>query len=322
MEQFFKDLQQYFNMLNIVVEYIEKANFADKLPLFVSAPYYFAIVSIGGQRHVICFAKNSEISTPELISIQKSQIENLSKLPVIFVFRSGSKELCRKLIRKGVGFVIIGKQCYLPGKVVAFNEDKFDVTTNSNRKFFSPLTQMVFLYYLQERIEDGRLFFQDIISKFELNKVYVSRIARELQILGVAEIGVNKRNKFLQFDTDRKALWKKAQPYFINPVWKRIRVKNLPEGVVLAGISALAEYTNLNDDVVKTRAVYYKDIDIKSIEVFEFEGEFLELWKYRPLIRKTGIVDKLSLYLALKDDLDPRVQSELSNMMEDVWLEV
>jgi hypothetical protein len=40
------------------------------------------------------------------------------------------------------------------------------------------------------------------------------------------------------------------------------------------------------------------------------------------LIRKTGIVDKLSLYLALKDDLDPRVQSELSNMMEDVWLEV
>ena len=150
----------------------------------------------------------------------------------------------------------------------------------------------------------------------------MSRIARELQILGVAEIGVNKRNKFLQFDTDRKALWKKAQPYFINPVWKRIRVKNLPEGVALAGISALAEYTNLNDDIVKTRAVYYKDIDIKSIEVFEFEGEFLELWKYRPLIRKTGIVDKLSLYLALKDDWDPRVQSELSNMMENVWLEV
>ena len=49
---------------------------------------------------------------------------------------------------------------------------------------------------------------------------------------------------------------------------------------------------------------YYKDVDIKSIEVLEYEGDFLELWKYRPLIGNTGMVDKLSLYLALKDDPD------------------
>ena len=43
----------------------------------------------------------------------------------------------------------------------------------------------------------------------------------------------------------------------------------------------------------------------------------MELWKYRPIF-KDGIVDKLSLFLALKDNPDPRVQSELSDMMETV----
>ena len=319
MEQFFKDLRQYLNTLNIVIKNIGEANWSEQLPLFVSAPYTFNIVSILEQQYALCIAKNNELPTPEQILIQKNMIESVSKLPVIFVFRDGSKELCRNLSGKGIGFVIPRKQCFLPGTVVSFREDKFDAADAKKREFFSPMTQMIFLYYLQEHISDGKLYFQDIISKFDLNKVYVSRTAKELQFFGVAEIGANKRNKYLLFDTDRKALWEKAQNRLINPVWKKIRGKNLPEGLPLAGISALSEYTNLNDDLFKTRAVYYKDVDIKSIEILEYEGEFLELWKYRPLIGNTGMVDKLSLYLALKDDPDPRVKSELSNMMEDIW---
>ena len=246
MEQFFKDLRQYLNTLNIVVKNIGEANWVEQLPLFVSAPYIFNIVSILEQQYALCIAKNNELPTPEQISIQKNMIESVSKLPVIFVFHDGSKELCRNLSGKGIGFVIPGKQCFLPGTVVSFREDKFDATDAKKREFFSPMTQMIFLYYLQEHIVDGKLYFQDIINKFDLNKVYVSRTAKELQYFGLSEIGACKRNKYLLFDTDCKALWEKAQNRLINPVWKKIRGKNLPAGLPLAGMSALSGYANLN----------------------------------------------------------------------------
>ena len=73
----------------------------------------------------------------------------------------------------------------------------------------------------------------------------------------------------------------------------------------------------MNDDPIKTFAVYGKAFDIKNAEILEYDGSFLELWKYRPIITD-GTVDKLSLFLALKDDPDPRVESELADMMEAI----
>ena len=53
MEQFFKDLRQYLNTLNIVVKNIGEANWVEQLPLFVSAPYIFNIVSILEQQYAL-----------------------------------------------------------------------------------------------------------------------------------------------------------------------------------------------------------------------------------------------------------------------------
>ena len=45
----------------------------------------------------------------------------------------------------------------------------------------------------------------------------------------------------------------------------------------------------------------------------------IEVWKYDPaLLSETGVVDKLSLYLLLKDYEDERVQIELDNMIKDI----
>lgn len=44
----------------------------------------------------------------------------------------------------------------------------------------------------------------------------------------------------------------------------------------------------------------------------------IEVWKYLPL-GKDGYVDKLSLYLTLMEDLDPRVEKELEIMLNTIW---
>ena len=321
MEHLLKSFELYLQSLNIDVSQILPASISEQLPLFVSAPYALYTASLLNHEHVLVISKNEDSPTPEQISLQKNAIETLSRLPCIFVFKEVTREICKLLIKKGVCFVIPQKQCFLPRYIVSIREDKFALPNSRKRMKLSPLAQMLFVNYLIEKKENHVISFQKFIVKFKLNKVYVSRTTRELQDFGLAEITSSGHCKMLSFDIDRKTLWQKALPFLINPVQKRIRVQNAPQGLPLAGISALSAYSNLNDDDVQTHAIYHRSFDLKNTEVFQFEGDCLELWKYQPLASPNGIVDRFSLYLALKDDPDPRVQGALNEMLEAIWAE-
>ena len=317
MGQILQKLQQYLKTLNLAATNIEAAGFTRQLPLFVSAPYQFYTAWVFEQKYVLAVSINEKAPAPEQISIQKSKLEDISNLPVLFVFQEATKEFCRILIAKSICFIVPNKQCFLSSCMISLNEAKFTAPEIPKRGKLSPLAQMMFLHCLLEDKKSEGISFQNLISRFNLNKVYVSRTAKELESFKLVEIRANKRNKSLFIAADRQELWRKAQDFLIHPVQKKIRVKNPPAHLPIAGISALSEYSNLNDDPVKTYAVYGKEFDVKHTEILEYEGSYLELWKYRPLVTD-GVVDKLSLYLALKDNSDPRIQSELIDMMETI----
>lgn len=51
----------------------------------------------------------------------------------------------------------------------------------------------------------------------------------------------------------------------------------------------------------------------------QIEGETkIEVWKYPP-IAPNNVVDKLSLFLTLRGDKDPRVEKELGLMISKLW---
>ncbi|ROT02923.1 hypothetical protein EEL42_13055 [Muribaculaceae bacterium Isolate-100 (HZI)] len=53
-------------------------------------------------------------------------------------------------------------------------------------------------------------------------------------------------------------------------------------------------------------------------ELHSFEDtQRIEIWKYPPS-GTSGYVDKLSLFLTLKDDNDPRVEKEIAIMMNKI----
>ena len=66
----------------------------------------------------------------------------------------------------------------------------------------------------------------------------------------------------------------------------------------------------------------YDDIGKHSYE--EYGENTIEIWKYAPeLLAKDGVVDRLSLYLSLKDSEDERIQIELEHLIDNMqWLEV
>jgi hypothetical protein len=64
--------------------------------------------------------------------------------------------------------------------------------------------------------------------------------------------------------------------------------------------------------------------DFKMKKNYYRENAFMpvhiEVWNYAPsLFAHDGWVDKISLYLSLKDNNDERIQHELTLMMQGLW---
>ena len=288
------------------------------LPLFVSAPYDFCRTSLWGRDCLIALNKGQNHPTPEQIIAQKKVIEKAIPGNILFVFPSGTKEFCQCLIKNQIPFMIPGRQLFFPEAMVAIREDKFNRPDVKVHEFLSPWAQVILLYHLLNKGHGDELSFQDLQTHLNVNKVYVSRSAMELEQTGIAKIAAVRRMKSLVFVFDRHAIWDKMQVKLTSPVIKRIRIENLPANSISAGISALSEYSMLGDDADPTYAIYGRGMKLNKAEIREFSGPHLELWKYDPrmLSRDGKTVDKLSLYLSLKDDPDPRVAGELQNMME------
>lgn len=62
--------------------------------------------------------------------------------------------------------------------------------------------------------------------------------------------------------------------------------------------------------------------DFKALNVAvdkQFGQNEIQVWKYNPqILSSTGVVDKLSLYLSLKDNEDERIQIELERLISEM----
>lgn len=58
---------------------------------------------------------------------------------------------------------------------------------------------------------------------------------------------------------------------------------------------------------------------IEELPAPEPQSIELEIWNYSPLLfQEDNVIDRFSLYLSLRDNVDERVQSALEKMMEEV----
>lgn len=290
----------------------------NNLPLFITAAYDFCKIVFLGQEFLLAMVKNQKQLLPEQIIAQKKLLNTMISRKTLFVLNSGSKEFCRILIKAQVPFIIPGRQIFVPESIMMIQEDKFNRTISENRKQFSPLAQVILLYHLLNKDHENELAFQDLLHRLNLNKVYLSRSVKELEQVQIAEIVTIRHRKKLVFVSERKSIWDNYQDKLTSPVIKRIRYEVQPQNGLIAGITALSENSLLSDDSSKTFAIYGRGFKINESALREFSGFNLELWKYDPrLLSNNGkTVDKLSLFLSLKNDSDPRVSGALQDMME------
>jgi DNA-binding MarR family transcriptional regulator len=247
--------------------------------------------------------------------------------PVVFVFRRMRPDLRQRFVQAGIPFVVPRQQLYLPMVGVSMGERFTAPALTADT--LSPSAQVALLFTLLH-IQPAA----DTATKLARETGYTSmamvRALNQLESAGLIRTSRSGREKLFQLATERRQTWRDAQSVLTSPVKRRVRYAELPDyppdAGVIAGLSALAEYSALAPTGVRTLAMSLEEfrkndaLEIGATDNPAIEADLeIEIWTYDPrVLAKGDVVDPLSLYLELRQDVDERVQAALEETMEKV----
>ena len=301
---------------------LEKQLF-QRLPLYITAAYKVQEATIFGQRIYLLTAENNEnIQTPDRLSKQMQFVTQKIGIPIVYVFDKVISYNLKRLIQKGINFIIPNKQLFIPALMMDLR--KMPATISQKTELLTPIAQLVLLYHLQKEILNG-FTTQQLTDK--LNQTYrtMSRAVKSLEELDLCNL-VGGKEKQIQFTAKGKELWVLAQNFLQNPAERNLFTDDAlnEQQTCLSNINALAHYSMLNDEARCYYAISKNEVKNLAVETNKYAGDnAIEIWRYNPKqLSNNGFVDKLSLYLLLRNDSDERIQSELEHMIKEIqWLE-
>lgn len=239
------------------------------------------------------------------------RIEGILDLPSVFYFENLPTYERDRLVAQGVYFIVGNKFAYLP-TLFANRRLSNDVVGG---KELLPSAQYILLFHLQFHSLNDKTF-RDLEKIMPYKYATISKAVQQLKAKGLVETTkVGRSDNLLKFDSDPRSLWEKAQPYLTSPVKKVVYLPNEINEGEIGGVSALSHYTMLAPEKAPTRV--FTKFEHKLTSTYE-DIQRIEIWKYPPIIKEEGYVDKISLYLSLKDDKDPRVEKELEIMINQI----
>lgn len=124
------------------------------------------------------------------------------------------------------------------------------------------------------------------------------------------------------FQFKKRELWDRMLPFLANPIERIVYTDSLPDEVFcISGVNALSEYSMLNKEKMTLMPLQKKKLDgCKSDRQGIWRDPHRDMALQSMFFSKNGIVDKLSLFLAMKDMDDERIQIELETMINNmIW---
>lgn len=283
------------------------------LPVIYSFSYHFYDFSFRGSQ-MILLEPGKEPSTPTAYRKVADRIGEQFGRPVVFYFDNLVYYQRKRLVEHGVYYICGERDVFLPMLLAS------QVKKKKASAKLSAAAQYLLMFHLQvESIEHRPI--QELAKALPYSYISIAKAVQNLEELGLCRSGRDSvGNKSIEFGLSGKELWENAKPFMASPVKERFYCTGLPDGHFPAsGISALSMYSHLAPDSEQTVAAYAKDWKNEQFENLNmFEGPYIvEFWRYPAAGTKS--VDKLSLYLTLENDSDPRVHKELELVFESVW---
>lgn len=289
----------------------------EKLPLTVIGCFSFLEAEMLQAKVVFALTENGDTVPPaqikRMLEIVSAKLERI----VVLVTCKIASYNAQRLIHQRVNLIIPGKQMFLPDLLINLRRD---VKTNQDLKeVIPPLAQVIILYHIEVETLEGKNA-QEISSLFDVSYATANRAIRWLTTHGLCLIAGNSRTKSLHFEQPNKGLWETAKPLLASPVEKTLYTDEPVTDLLVSGINALSEYSMLVGEQREWHAVTREGLSKLHIKTDEQYGSnIIEVWRYKPTrLTTTNIVDRLSLYLSLRDNDDERVQMELDNMISSM----
>lgn len=265
---------------------------------------------LNSQDLLLLIAKTPDKYSPTQYKNIAQRIDIATSMSAVFYFDNMRTYERDRLVDKEVYFIVNSKFAFVPTLLANRRLSKTEIPT-----ILLPSSQYLLLCYLQGKINDT-IILKEIEDIILYKYPTLAKSAQQLAALGLAKFDFSDRGtKKLQFTRNKKELWEKALPHLSSPIKKIGYTNEIISNGLIGGINALSHYSMLAGEDIPTRVLGIEEgktfaKDISSIE----DLQRIEIWKY-PAIASNGYVDKLSLYLSLRDDKDPRVEKELETMI-------
>ena len=283
------------------------------IPTIYSLGYRFYDFTFKGSSMILIESVKKH-DTPKVCKTIADRLEKQFGRQIVFYFDHIVYYERKRYVEHGVFFISGEKNAFLPMLLTS------PVPKKRTPAKLSAAAQYMVMFHLQiQSIEHRPL--QKLADTLCYSYVSIAKAVQNLEILGLCRSERDSTgSKSIAFGWSGIELWEKAKPFMSSPVKERFYCTGLPGGdFPLAGVSALSVYSHLCPDPEETIAVYAKKWKKEQFENPNFfEGPYIvEFWRYPVIGNKT--VDKLSLYLTLENDSDPRVGKELGFVINSVW---
>jgi len=313
-------------------------SYMDRLPIYIHETFKLYRTILFNTEIILAELKKDDELSIQQTEKQVQQIKNLLNQKVVVVMGNVQAFNRRRLIEKGINFIVPGKQLYMPDLLIDLRESFVHPKTRQKNETLLPSAQFLLIYHIINRYQQWKLEeypFKEIAQKLGYTPMAITNAIDNLKYHELVEVE-GEKEKFIHFRNDRHELWNIAfqQNLLVNPVIKTVFVDEKPKDLFLlqSNASALPEYTDLNPSrqeyyAIEKTVFYGLQKSNALVNPNDYEGEYaIEVWKYNPLTlvdelpNDRAVVDPLSLYLSVKDSRDERIEMALEQILEKfIW---
>lgn len=270
------------------------------------------------QQQLYLFVDKQQINyTPRMLCNIATKLAETTAIPVVFYYDSLKTFERDRLINQGVYFLVSDKYAHLPNLIINRASSSEIVKPE-----FSPVAQYLMLYHLQVADCNCKSI-NDLTILLPYSYKAIAKTIKQFENLGLLNFkSADGKTKYIKFRFERRELWDKVQRYLVSPIKKKFYLQEPIDIGLIGSYSALSHYSMLASEDVPTKVItkeQLKDIEQSGYRMLPFEDvQCVQVWKYPPLVTDEQYIDKLSVYLTLKDDRDPRVEKELEIMINNM----
>lgn len=315
MKQFIEDvLHQQVE----IKDYKEK----NKLPLILQGSYNLFVLTINGQKCILAEPKE-ELGLATLRK-QQRRLEQLTEHYCVLYLKKLNSYPRERMLEEGIPFIWEKHQIYMPFLGILLKQNETRMLKPCTRVSF--LTQKLLLMALYQQWKDVTVTLA--AERMNVTKMSITRCYDEIEGLEIPVIYKKGRTRLLSSCMDKKEMWDLIKSYMRSPLIQEFYLEeDLTQGLRKSGISALCEYSLLDDNEYKTYAIskfQLTEYDIrnrKQVPKGEIPRCVVQELGYIIDYKGLGVIDPLTVFMLMeKEREEPRVDKALEEMLEEyVW---